>query len=238
MNVVITGASNGIGFQCALQLLKEGHTVFALARSRSNLEKLMSASDKTEGKLHQLPGSITDPEFLKKVTEEISKKAPALHALVNNAGLLINKPFETITAAEWSAVYQTNVFGPAQLIQAFLPLLQSGAKDAGSRSHIINISSMGGFQGSQKFKGLSAYSSSKAALAVLTECLAEEFRDMNIAVNCLCLGSVQTEMFSQAFPQFTAAVSAEEMGAYIARFATEGQKFFNGKVLPVSSSTP
>ena len=97
---------------------------------------------------------------------------------------------------------------------------------------------MGGFQGSVKFKGLSAYSSSKAALVGITECLAEELKDRNIAVNCLCLGSVQTEMFSTAFPSFIASSTTLEMAAYIAEFALEGQKFFNGKIIPVSVSTP
>jgi NAD(P)-dependent dehydrogenase (short-subunit alcohol dehydrogenase family) len=72
----------------------------------------------------------------------------------------------------------------------------------------------------------------------ITECFAEELKERKISVNCLCLGSVQTEMFSAAFPSFNAALKPEEMGAYIARFALEGNKFFNGKIIPVSSTTP
>src|SRR5208282_5900863 len=100
---------------------------------------------------------------------------------------------------------------------------------------IVNISSIGGVQGSAKFKGLSAYSSSKAALINITECLAEEFKERGIAVNCLALGSVQTEMFSAAFPSFEAALTAEEMANYISEFAVTGNKYFNGKVIPVSN---
>lgn len=104
--------------------------------------------------------------------------------------------------------------------------------------HIVNISSMGGFQGSVKFPGLSAYSASKGALAILTECLAEELKDKNIKVNCLALGSSQTEMFEAAFPGMQAGTLAFEMGRYVADFALNGSKYFNGKIIPVSNTTP
>jgi NAD(P)-dependent dehydrogenase (short-subunit alcohol dehydrogenase family) len=107
-----------------------------------------------------------------------------------------------------------------------------------SPSHIVNIGSMGGFQGSAKFAGLSAYSASKAALHNFTECLAEELKERKISVNCLALGSAQTEMLEKAFPGYESPVMAFEMGKYIADFALTGHKFFNGKVLPVAVTTP
>ena len=97
---------------------------------------------------------------------------------------------------------------------------------------------MGGFQGSAKFAGLSAYSSSKAAVVGLTECLAEELKDKDIFVNCLAIGAVQTEMLSEAFPGYEAPVSPKQMAEYIFDFAIKGSQFYNGKILPVSSSTP
>ena len=97
---------------------------------------------------------------------------------------------------------------------------------------------MGGFQGSSKFPGLSLYSASKGAVAVLTEAMAEEFKDEGISVNCLALGAVQTEMLEEAFPGYKAPLSADEMGKYIAGFALTGNRYFNGKILPVSVSTP
>jgi len=97
---------------------------------------------------------------------------------------------------------------------------------------------MGGVQGSAKFAGLSAYSSSKAAVIGLMELLAEEWRDMGISCNSLALGAVQTEMLAEAFPGYEAPTTAEEMAAYILQFGLEGHRYFNGKVLPVSKSTP
>jgi NAD(P)-dependent dehydrogenase (short-subunit alcohol dehydrogenase family) len=97
---------------------------------------------------------------------------------------------------------------------------------------------MGGFQGSAKFKGLSLYSASKGALAILTECMAEEFKEKNINVNCLALGSVQTEMLAKAFPGYKAQSSPAEMAEFIANFALNAYKQINGKIIPVSASTP
>lgn len=153
--------------------------------------------------------------------------------LVNNAGHIVNKPFEKIRARDLTAVYGTNVFAPFTLIQMLFPLMNTQR-----RSHILNISSMGGFQGSAKFPGLSAYSSSKAALCSLTECLAEEFRTRNVSVNCLAIGAVQTEMLSKAFPDYKAPLKAHQMAEFICHFATTGHQYFNGKIIPVSSATP
>jgi NAD(P)-dependent dehydrogenase (short-subunit alcohol dehydrogenase family) len=97
---------------------------------------------------------------------------------------------------------------------------------------------MGGYQGASKFPGLSAYSSSKGALANLSECLAEEFKEDGIKVNCLALGAVQTEMLEAAFPGFQAPVSPVQMACHILNFAESGHTVYNGKVLPVSVSTP
>lgn len=128
-------------------------------------------------------------------------------------------------------VYDVNVFGVAQLIQCVLPFMTSG-------SHVVNVSSMGGVQGSAKFAGLSAYSSSKGAIITLNELLAEEYKDKGIAFNTLALGAVQTEMLEEAFPGYKAPVSASQMATYIKEFSLSGNQFYNGKVLPVSASTP
>ena len=161
------------------------------------------------------------------------KKQVHVDILINNAGVLLNKSFEKISLGELREVYDINVFAPFRLTQAFLPLM-GGKKN----SHVVNISSMGGVQGSVKFPGLSAYSSSKAALAGLSELLAVELKQKNIIVNCLALGAAQTEMLEKAFPGYKAPVSSSEMAELIVWFSLNGQKFFNGKVLPVAMSNP
>jgi NAD(P)-dependent dehydrogenase (short-subunit alcohol dehydrogenase family) len=232
MNIIITGASRGIGYYTSL-LLDVSHQVIAVSRSSENLRKLREASVKKnpQSKLLTMIGDIASEESLSQIIDTIKSQFEKIDVLINNAGMLVNKKFESLTFKDWSDIYTTNVFGTVMMTKGVLPLMKSGG-------HIVNISSMGGFQGSAKFKGLSAYSSSKAAMVAVTECLAEELKEKKIAVNCLCLGSVQTEMFEAAFPSFTASVSPLEIAGYIAQFATEGQKFFNGKIIPVSISTP
>jgi NAD(P)-dependent dehydrogenase (short-subunit alcohol dehydrogenase family) len=205
------------------------HTVIAVARTKEGLEKLQ-AECKLQNSLSKVFCFVFDLERsdMKGLAGEIKKRVGTLDILINNAGMFLAKPFEQVTREELQKVYEVNVFGIFRLIQHMVPLMTK-------RSH---ISSMGGMQGSQKFAGFSAYSSSKGALAVLAECLALELKPKKIFVNCLCLGAVDTDMLRQAFPKLRGAVSAGQMSEYIAWFALNGQKFFNGKVIPVSPTTP
>jgi len=229
MTVVISGASRGIGRELINFFLKiKGAKVIALS---SHPEKFRALEKRKNFYAIRADFSVEDSIY--EVTETIRTISSSIDILVNNAGVLINKPFSKITSKELDLVYRVNVFAPFLLSQQLLPLM--GKKE---KSHIVNISSMGGFQGSSKFAGLSAYSSSKGALTILSECMAEELKDKNISVNCLCLGAVNTEMLQKAFPGYKAKTSAKEMAAFIGNFALNGHASFNGKVLPVSVSTP
>ncbi len=242
MNILLTGASSGIGYYTALELLKYNESkVYVISRSKEKLEKLRLEFNgmNSLGKLEVISGDITSDADRARMKATIAGEVSSLDILINNAGLLINKPFQNLSVGDWESIYSTNVFAVAAIIRDMLELLSAGnVKSHGYRSHIVNIGSIGGLNGSSKFPGLSAYSSSKAALAVMTECLAEEFKEKKIAVNSLALGSVQTEMFSKAFPGMEAARTAKEMAKYIAEFAMNGSRYFNGKNLPVSGSTP
>jgi NAD(P)-dependent dehydrogenase (short-subunit alcohol dehydrogenase family) len=227
MNVVITGASRGIGFETAQLFLKNNHHVFCLTRNTESLENLNSPN------LHIISTDLTSTESIDHAVAVIKSKVSCIDVVINNAGSIVNKPFEKIDYQELEIVYRVNVFAPFYLTQQLLHLLGRHSK-----AHVVNISSMGGFQGSAKFPGLSSYSSSKAAIAGLTECLAEEFKEKNISVNCLALGAVQTEMLEEAFPGYQAPLKPNQMADYIYDFAIKGHLYYNGKILPVSSSTP
>lgn len=227
MNVIITGASRGIGFELVKQFLNAGDTVFCLTR---NLEPLKSIDHVN---LKSISTDLSSQDSMNTAVAFIKKEVSHIDCVINNAGSLINKPYETISYNELQKVYQVNVFAPYYLTQQLLSVLGKEKK-----SHVVNISSMGGFQGSAKFPGLSAYSSSKAAIVGLTECLAEELKDKNIAVNCLAIGAVQTEMLAEAFPGYEAPLSPKQMAEYIFDFTLKGHQYYNGKILPVSSSTP
>jgi len=227
MNVIITGASRGIGFETTQLFLKNNHQVFCLTRNTESLENLNSPN------LHIISTDLTSTESIDHAVTVIKSKVNSIDVVINNAGSIVNKPFEKIDYQELEIVYRVNVFAPFYLTQQLLHLLGRHSK-----AHVVNISSMGGFQGSAKFAGLSSYSSSKAAIAGLTECLAEEFKEKNISVNCLALGAVQTEMLEEAFPGYQAPLKPNQMADYIYDFALKGHLYYNGKILPVSSSTP
>jgi NAD(P)-dependent dehydrogenase (short-subunit alcohol dehydrogenase family) len=233
MNIVITGASSGVGFEAALELILNGkHMVVALARSEDKLEKLYEIAKGLNPDCHLFPArfDIAHDDYENDFLPFIEARLGKVDILINNAGALINKPFVELTQIDFAEMLQSNLLGHVKMIQNLLPMMNKG-------SHIVNIGSMGGFQGSDKFPGLSAYSASKAALHTLTECLAVEFADRGISVNCLALGSAQTEMLEKAFPGFESPVAAFEMGAYVAHFALNGHKFYNGKILPVAMNT-
>ena len=220
---VVTGASRGIGYDLVQHIANQGHTVYALSRSIKTIKKTP--------KLFPVAIDITDEKALEEFTNQLKDNKVVVDALVNNAGALLNQPFSETTKEDFEAVYRVNVFGLASLTRLLLPLIDP-------KGHIVNISSMGGIGGSSKFPGLAAYSSSKGAVNILTELLAEEYKESGPSFNALALGAVQTEMLAQAFPGFQAPLSAKEMAQYIFKFALEGHHFFNGKTLPVSSSTP
>lgn len=227
MNVIITGASRGIGFETAQLFLKNNHQVFCLTRNTDSLEALNNKN------LHVISTDLTSTASIDHAVKFIKSKTHAVDVIIHNAGSIVNKPYETIDYQELEIVYRVNVFAPYYLTQQLLSLMGHHSK-----AHVVNISSMGGFQGSAKFSGLTAYSSSKAAVCGLTECLAEELKEKNISINCLALGAVQTEMLEEAFPGYQAPLNPAEMAQYIYSFALNGNKYFNGKILPVSSTTP
>jgi NAD(P)-dependent dehydrogenase (short-subunit alcohol dehydrogenase family) len=205
----------------------------------SALKKLMGESGNNE-RIVPVECDISLESSVSAAVGKIESIVQHVDVLINNAGLLINKKFAELTANDWQAVYATNVFGVVNITRALLPLLMKGrlSEEGKQKSHVVNISSMGGVQGSQKFAGLSAYSSSKGALITMGECLAEEFASLGISVNTLALGSVQTEMFNDAFPGMKAASGSKDIALLIGEFALNGHRFFNGKVIPVSSSNP
>ncbi len=237
MKVVITGASRGIGYQTALQLVQKKISLLILiARSADKLAMLENECRHLSHNLEivSIPYNIEEIfDDNSSVEHLLRKHTDTIDILINNAGYLESIHFEQTEIESARKMFNVNFFAAAELIRQMLPFFRTS-----SLSHIVNIGSMAGFQGSSKFIGLSYYSASKAALACLSECLAEEFKDRNITCNCLALGAVQTEMLTEAFPRYKAPLTAQQMGAFIADFAINGQKYFNGKTLPISLSTP
>ena len=223
--VIITGSSRGIGYELVSLFSEAGYAVLALSRNTIPLTALKLKN------VTVIPFDLENTEDYNKVESFVKQEWEQVNILINNAGILINQPFSQTTIEDFKKVYNTNVFGLAELIRKVLPFMPTDG-------HVVNISSMGGIQGSVKFAGLSAYSSSKGAVITLTELLAEEYKDSGPAFNVLALGAVQTEMLDEAFPGYKAPVSATEMAVYIFEFSKTAQRFYNGKVLQISNTTP
>ena len=223
-NIIVTGTSRGIGLELALQLAAKGHHVLAVSRT---IPQALLGNEN----ISCLSVDLAHESDLQKVGDYLSSTWKQVDAIIHNAGSLLLKPFSETSQTDFESIYKVNVFGVANLTRVALPYLQKG-------SHVVTISSMGGIQGSLKFPGLAAYSSSKGAVITLSELLAEEYKEQGIAFNVLALGAVQTEMLAEAFPGYQAPISAADIAKYIVDFTLTGNQYYNGKVLEVSSSNP
>lgn len=225
-NIIITGTSRGIGYELVSIFADAGHNVLALSRNAVPVSGLEISN------CYCFSCDITDKNDIQKVPAFLKEKNwGQVDVLINNSGYLVNKPFSKLKMEDFTASYEVNVFGAVALTQVVLPFMKK-------ESHVLSISSMGGVQGSAKFPGLAAYSSSKGALITLTEVLAEEFKETGPSFNVLALGAVQTEMLEEAFPGYKAPLTAKQMATYIMEFSLTGHTYYNGKVMEVSSSTP
>lgn len=224
--IVVVGASRGIGESIVRLASKDSSTrIIALARNIERLNENFGSLQNVS--THQIDLASTN---VKEQLTSIFSKLGSIDFLINNAGKLVNKPFTELTREDISSSYDVNIIGVMQTVQAALTQME--------KAHIVNISSVGGFQGSVKFPGLSAYSTSKAAVCSFTELFAEEYKDTSIKMNCLCLGAVQTEMLEEAFPGYEAPLTPDQMAEYILDFTLHAHNYMNGKIIPVSLSTP
>ena len=222
-NIIITGAGRGIGKATALLAASKGNQVYAISRTIDDLKGIEN--------IQPFSVDLTNPDGITSFCKELATTGVLIDVLINNAGKLENIPFKETAFDIFESVFKVNVFGLAELTRQLLPMINP-------KGHVVNISSIGGVQGSSKFPGLAAYSSSKGAVITLTELLAEEYKETGPAFNALAFGAVQTEMLEEAFPGYEAPLSAAKMGSYLLNFALTAHQFYNGKVLPISSGTP
>ncbi|MFN5317949.1 MAG: SDR family oxidoreductase [Bacteroidia bacterium] len=224
IEIVITGASRGIGFELMKLCASHQHKVLGVAR---NLPAEM-------GDWEFVNGDITETETLVAAIKKMHGASHArLRVLVHNAGQVINSSFEDITDAQLQQLWEVNFRAPFTLTRSLISWLK--AADA---AHVIYIGSMGGFQGSVRYSGLSAYSAVKSAGASLMESLAVEYAETGIRFNALALGAVQTEMLEESIPDFNASLKPGDMAQYIYTFMMEGYKVMNGVVMPVRCGNP
>jgi 3-oxoacyl-[acyl-carrier protein] reductase len=229
MNILINGGSKGIGREVALHLaLDPANKIIITGREMAALETVAGNS----ANIFALETDLSDRERLAlHYRDQVTSHFKSVDIMINMAGFLVSAAFMEIDDNDARKMMEINFFGTAAAIRLVRPLMSEG-------SHIINISSMGGYQGSPKYRGMAYYSASKAAVACLSECLAEEFRESKIYVNCIALGAVQTEMLQEAFPGYRAPVGADKIAPFISYFALNAHRFMNGKIIPLALSNP
>jgi len=234
-NILITGCSRGIGFETVKIFSNTlDANIFAISRNLKGLKKLKKECNKINKNvnIHTLSMDLSDFSSINNIISYLKAELNGkLDGVIHNAGYLIKKDFNKLSFKDLNDSFNINCFAPILLTQKLIPFFSKN-------THVVSISSMGGVQNSQKFPGLSLYSTSKGALITLTQCLAEEYKNTGFKFNCLALGAVQTEMLDKAFPDYKAPVSAAEMGKFIVNFYSQGTQYFNGQVIPVSMATP
>ena len=225
--IVVSGASRGIG-RAIVDSLAQNSEILVIALSRDINTLSQHFGQRINIRCVKFDLSLDPEQQLRQSLVDLNE----IHGLINNAGHLEKGDFNELSQEAYERCLKVNFLGPIALTSFLYSRLSKG------KAHVVNISTMGAFQGSVKFPGLSAYAASKAALCNFTEVFAEEQKLSGIRMNCLCLGSVNTEMLQAAFPGYQATTSPEEMGNFIADFTLNQGSIFNGKIIPVSSTTP
>ena len=225
---IVTGASSGIGRATAEMLVERGAMVSVFARSAG---KLKSLARKHEGRMLAVPGDVSVPKSVERLFAETEARLGCCDILINDAGTYVDKRIERMTERDWDRVFAVNVRG------AFLTTRRAVKNMIARRSGaIVNVSSISGVIGPEKFPGFSAYCASKAALISFTESLAVELKEHGIRVNCVSPGSVDTPMWAAVSGGAPAAMTPAEVAEVILFLASDRSRPINGQNIDVYSS--
>lgn len=193
---VVTGAGRGIGAATARLLAADGVRVVLASRTEPELRATADAIAGAGGRALVVPTDLASEAAVVALLERTLAHFGDLDVLVNNGATFRAAPVEALTAADWDAVMAVNARGTflasREALRRFRALGHGGA--------IVNVASLGGLRGTQKFKGFTAYTVSKFAVVGLTECLAVEGRELGVRVNCVAPGAVDTRMLREAAP--------------------------------------
>lgn len=241
---IVTGAAHGFGRAISLALSGLGAEVWAVDIVADELNETEELCRKAGGRCHARAVNITLPEAAQELVREIVGNAAKVDVLVNNAGGVlgqVGRPLETVTPAEWNAIFAINVSAAFYLCQAVAP----GMK-AARYGRIVNISSGAGLTISRT--GIQAYAAAKAASISLTRQLGHELGPWGITVNCVAPGFVRsnasTERQWEALgPQGQQALlndvamkrlgTPEDIAYGVLFFASEQARWISGQTLSI-----
>ncbi|HEX3577068.1 MAG TPA: SDR family oxidoreductase [Thermoanaerobaculia bacterium] len=218
---VVTGASSGIGRATAEMLASRGAVVAAFARSATTAGLDMLAID----------GDVSDPDAIERLFTTTESRLGDCDILINCAGMIDPKILTEVTPAEWDRMFAVNVRGTYLASRRALPNMI--ARRGGA---IVNVASISGVPGPEKFPGWVSYCASKAAVLGLTEALAVEVKQFGVRVNSVSPGSVDTKMWADASGGATAAMTTAEVAEVICFVASDRARAVNGQDVHVYSS--
>jgi NAD(P)-dependent dehydrogenase (short-subunit alcohol dehydrogenase family) len=225
---VVTGASTGIGPATAELLASRGARVAVFSRSAERLRDLVS---RHEGRMLAVTGDVADAGAIETLFAECEARFGHCDLLVNNAGMIDPKPMIDTTPEEWDRMFAVNVRGVYLASRRALPPMI--ARRGGV---IVNVASISGVIGPEKFPRFVSYNASKAAVIALTEALAVEVKEHGIRVNCVSPGSVDTKMWEEASGGAPADMTAVEVAEVILFLASDQSRPMNGQNVDVYSA--
>lgn len=206
---LVTGAGRGIGAATARLFAAEGARVALMSRTAAELEAL--AGELGEDRALAVPGDVSREPDVQGVVAAVRARWGEIDHLVNNAGALGKRPLLEMDVGTWDEVMAVNLRGPFLLTRAFL-----AGRDPGRGGTVVNVASIAGVLGPDKFPGFCAYGASKAGLLLFTEVAATEARDLGVRVVAVSPGSTDTAMLAEAAPGLAATLQPEQIASVIA----------------------
>jgi NAD(P)-dependent dehydrogenase (short-subunit alcohol dehydrogenase family) len=228
---IITGAGRGVGRATALRFAREGARVVLFSRTAAHLAEVVTQIEQEGYSTLSIVGDVSREDDVQALFRQVMETYGRVDTLINCAGIVAVRPFVEMDAATWDAVINVNLRGTFLCCREAFRIMVAQLSGV-----IVNISSLSGVKGVEKFPGLSAYNVSKSGVASLTEILAVEGKPYNIRVCAVSPGAVDTEMLRQAAPHLRPGMTPADMAEILLFLADDSGRMLSGTNLEIFSN--
>ena len=210
---LITGSGRGIGRSIALKLASEGARIVVNDLDADPAQEAVQAIREAGGQAVACVGNVTAPDFAERFVGTAVSEFKGLDIVINNAGYTWDNVIQKMTDEQWYAMIDCHLTAPFRILRAAQPVIRALGKaetEAGQRvmRKVVNISSMAGLFGNP---GQTNYAAGKAGIVGMTQTLAKEWGRMNVTVNCVAFGFIQTRLTASAADATTANIDGREI---------------------------